>query len=339
MKRNQVHLDRPRALGFSLMEVLVALGIFALGLVAVAAVFPTAIAIQSETVRDLAGQRVAINAQTTIQAMANSYNSTHDTSTTWSNAYTTLAYHHDQDPLNRAGSLEPFTDSATPSTGKTGQAGGVQPMIDQPMFPVAMRRSGPGPYTDPVDTFIRLNAVRSFHYLFSEEVRSYPKTITDTQARDYYWVPFIQPKDLTSTNPTWIVYIMVMQRHGTERPPEARAVRVNNINGTTLTFDSTGPANDYEWLDNDQDDDGLPDFIQPGDWVLADDGSTFRVIVAQKDSITIDATVPPSSINTLYYAVALEGGTNWNSPIPKPEARSPMVRIEQFELVVRPPGG
>ena len=333
------HISR-RAAAFSLMEVLIALGIFAVGLVAVAALFPTAITIQSETVRDLAGQRIAVDAKTTIQALANSYNNTHTNSTPWESAYTTLTYHHDQDPNNRAGTLDVFTKSDVPSTGKTGVAGGVQPMIDQPLPLKSVRRSGVGRYKDPIDTFIRLNAVRSFHYLLSEEIRSYPKTIPNTEERDYYWVPFIQPKDLTSATPTWVVYLMIMQRHGTERIPEARAVRVNNISGKTITFDSSGAANDYEWLDNDEDDDGLPDYIQPGDWVLADDGSIFRVVLAQKDSITIDSVVPPSgNINLLYYAVALEGGTNWNTPIAKPEARSPIVRIEQFELVVRPPGG
>ena len=326
------------------MEVLVALGIFAIGLVAVAALFPTAITVQSETVRDLAGQRIAVDAKDTIRAMANSYDKTHNNNTLWKDAYTVISYHHDLDPLNRGGTLKPFTLSTTPTGtngGKTGFAGRVQPMIDQPMYPKENQRVGPGPYTDAPEASTRLNAVQSFHYLFSEEVRSYPKTVPETENREYYWYPFIQPKDLTSANPTWVVYLMVMQRHGTERIPEARAVRVSNVNGPILTLDKSAAAG-FEALDNDANNNGIADIIQPGDSVLADDGSIFLVktVDTANNTITVDATVPPSArINLLYYAVALEGGTNWNLPVPKPEARSPIVRIDSFELVVRQPGG
>jgi len=333
------------------MEILISLGIFAVGLVAVAAVFPTAIAIQRETVRDLAGQRIAANAQATIKALAVSTLGPAVPTSSQTYNSRTLTYKHDLLAQDRRGTLKDFTINNTgtdkqylfsPNGGRTGAPGRVQPMIDQPNF-------RPQHQTDPdysgremSTTIARVNAVKSFHYLFSEGIRSYPKTIPRTNERDYYWYPFIQAKDLTGNSPTWVVYLMIMRRSGTEAPPEPRAVRVTNVTGNVIEFDSTGPANDPYWLDNDNDNggvgDGLPDVIQPGDFVLADDGSSFRVILAEKDRITVESQIPASTaINFLYYAVALEGGLAYPNFLVKREARSPIIRIEQFELVVNEP--
>lgn len=319
------------------MEVLVALGIFALGLVAVAAVFPTAIAIQSETVRDLAGQRAVINARSTIQAMARSI----ENPPTPNNRV--LSYQHDTNPAQRAGTLRDYTVATNqltnPSSGRTGFPGRVQPMIDQPIN-IAPNLLDQFPYSDVEvsPSVATLNAPNSFHNLFNLDVRSYPKNIADTSKRDYYWYPLIQAKDLTGNNPTWMVFLMVMQRRGTEAVPEVRAARVINVLGNnTIQFASSGPATDPHWWDNDADNDGLPDLIQPGDWVLADDGSIFRVVVAERDRITIDSQVPVGAgLNFLYFAVALDR-TDPAIPIIKRETRSAIVRIEQFEIVVDKP--
>jgi hypothetical protein len=308
------------------MEVLVALGIFAMGLVAVAAVFPTAIAIQRETVRDLAGQRVAVNAKSLVQSMARSIDNLEDLSTV-SGTNLTLTYHHDAQEVNREGTLKPFTVTTLPAGGKTGRAGRAQPMIDQPINNSTWQMANPtGEMVGPL-----LNAARSFHNLFSEEARSYPKTIANSAERDYYWYPIIQPKDLTSPQPAWMMYLMIMQRHGTEAIPEVRAllISIDPANPKKLTFLNAGTYS----LDNDANDNGLPDVIQPGDTVLGDDGSILHVVLAEKGSITVDAVVSPTTTGMIYYAQALEGGTGAE----KTESRSPIVRIEQFELVVNDP--
>ena len=54
--------------GFTLMEILVALGIFLIGMVAVASIFPVAIVTQRQTVDDVLSQQVLRNAQSIIGA-------------------------------------------------------------------------------------------------------------------------------------------------------------------------------------------------------------------------------------------------------------------------------
>jgi len=129
------------------------------------------------------------------------------------------------------------------------------------------------------------------------------------------------------------MYLMVMQRRGTEDVPEVRAADVVNAIDRSITFRNTGPANDPLWLNNDANDNGLPDLIQPGDWVLGDDGSIHRVLLAEgTNRITVESPVPPTGLRMIYYAVAIDRSTGI-----KRESRSPIVRIEQFELVVDQP--
>lgn len=54
--------------GFTMLEVLITMGIFAVGFVAVAAIFPTAILLQKKTVEDVVAQQVARNAQAVLEA-------------------------------------------------------------------------------------------------------------------------------------------------------------------------------------------------------------------------------------------------------------------------------
>ncbi len=321
-----------RAGGFSLMEVLVALGIFAVGLVAVAAVFPTAISVQSETVRDLAGQRAVANARTTIQSLARSKESAP------TNRFLTLTYKHDIVPTLREGTLVPFTENNPPATGRTGSPGGVQPMLDQPLPPIGAQLTLPA--FAEMSASSPLNAAKSFHNLFSQDIRSYPQNVSQSDRRDYYWFPLIQARDLTASNPIWMTYIMVMQRRGTEAVPEVRAARINPgaSGGSVIVLAQSGPIAGEIW-DNDFDDDGLPDLIQPGDWVLDSRGTIHRVLLAERFQITVESAVPVSFRNgdLIYFAVAIEGGGNWQNPVIKRESRSPIVRIEQFEIVAENP--
>jgi prepilin-type N-terminal cleavage/methylation domain-containing protein len=293
--------------GFSLMEVLIALGIFAIGLVAVAAVFPTAIAIQRETVRDLAGQRAVTSARSTIMALARTKDPFE--APPYDKRFQSLSYRHDILAINRAGTLRDFT-TPSPRPNVTGRPGGVQPMIDQ--------------------SFPALVAPRSFGDFFTLETRGYPQNIPRFDRRDYYWFPLIQARDLSGNKPTWFMYLMVMQRLGTEAVPEVRAAVIDRRNTRDRVI-----AFDIRSLNNDLDNDGLPDLIQPGDWVLGDDGSIHRVLVAQgTDRITVESPVPPTGLRMIYYAVAIDPAA---PGVPKREGRSPIVRIEQFEVVVDQP--
>lgn len=60
--------SKPRRIGgFSLIEVLIAMGIFAVGFIAVAAMFPAAIILQRQTVTDVESQLVARNAKAIVR--------------------------------------------------------------------------------------------------------------------------------------------------------------------------------------------------------------------------------------------------------------------------------
>jgi type II secretory pathway pseudopilin PulG len=68
MRNRILHPGRRVKLAFTVLEVLIAMGIFAVGFAAVAAIFPTAILLQKQTVDDVLGQQVARNAQALLEA-------------------------------------------------------------------------------------------------------------------------------------------------------------------------------------------------------------------------------------------------------------------------------
>ena len=53
--------------GFSLMEVMIAMGIFVIGMVAIASIFPVAAVMQRETVRGVIAELVAENAASILE--------------------------------------------------------------------------------------------------------------------------------------------------------------------------------------------------------------------------------------------------------------------------------
>jgi len=312
--------------GFSLLEVLVSLGIFAVGLIAVSAVFPTAITIQRETVRELDGRRVAQNAKATILAIVRS---------------DTTVLGDDNEPWGEVSYLDPATGSlknyfSAALGASAANPNPVMPMIDLPSNPDPMLE------TPPAAAF--LDAPASFHGLFNLDTRSYPKNFHATDSgndvsalrRDYYWYPLIQATDLTTT-PKWFMTLFVMHRSGTQAPPEVRRSLKVIPNGNRIEFnpwlftDNTGTnvSNDN---DNGGSGDGLPDYIQPGDKILADDGRVHTVILADATSITVNSPTVGNP-GTIYFAVAIDGVTG-NI---KTETRSPLVWIEEsISLSVHP---
>lgn len=294
------HADAPRHSGFSLMEVLVALGIFTVGLVAVAAIFPTAITIQRDTVREVDGRRIGKNAKALALAISRTNSALYPDDKRYE-----MSYRHNTNPALRKGSMEPFIAGAVGATASNPTP--VMPMVSQ--FGMAT----------PV----------SFGELFHLDTRSYPKNIADPLTRDYYWYPLIQVSDLASGTPEWNMIIIVMHRNGMDRPPLVRqsSAVVQTGAGTLRNVINFGGS-----LDNDVDNDGIPDFIQAGDQILGNDGQIHRVILADKDTVTVNSP-NLGSLSSFYYAVAMDRSTG----NVKSEVRSPIVWIEDgISLSINP---
>lgn len=309
-----------RNAAFSLMEVLVAMGVFTVGLVAVAAIFPTAITIQRETVREVDGRRIGKNARATILAAARSDVNPSDTIRNDEPEFE-MSYTHDPIPASRSGSLVKFVEDAV--TASAFNPTPVLPMIDLPESLPDGRLIPPSVQSpSPVNRALTLNAPMSFHGLLNLDVRSYPKNIELPDRRDYYWYPLLQVSNLTDpSGPSFSATLIVMHRSGTNAPPEVRESNpITDVNGSVITFGS----NLLGTTSNDADGDGLPDLIQPGDIVLGNDGRVHRVILADANTITVnsDSIGNPTRI---FFGVSIERSTG----IIKRESASPVVWIEE----------
>jgi hypothetical protein len=298
------------------MEVLVALGIFAVGLVAVAAIFPTAITIQRDTVREADGRRIAKNAKAVLLA------------TVRTNSVSPVPTPGEEMSLDASalptptGTLEPFLTKAIGVSAYNNTP--VMPMIDLPL---------PAPPRDPLMFYgersgaaLTVDAPASFHWLLNPDTRSYPQNIDAINQRDYYWYPLLKVADATTT-PVLSVFIVVMHRDGTDLPPEIRQsfdLNTTKTTGNEIWFNTAnGLFNDGSGnVNNDPDGDGLPDFIQPGDIILGNDGRKHRVILARADSLVVDSpnVGNPTSI---FFGVAIDSAN-----FVKREARSPVIWIE-----------
>ncbi|MEM9415015.1 MAG: prepilin-type N-terminal cleavage/methylation domain-containing protein [Planctomycetota bacterium] len=67
------HTAPRKTKGFTLAEVLISLGIFAVGMIAVASLFPVAAILQKETADDILGKQAATNARATLEAVGLTY--------------------------------------------------------------------------------------------------------------------------------------------------------------------------------------------------------------------------------------------------------------------------
>ena len=310
-----------RGAAFSLMEVLVAMGVFTVGLVAVAAIFPTAITIQRETVREVDGRRIGKNARAMILAAART-NVDPSATTRVDKPQFEMSYTHNVNPALRTGSLEMFVSSATLASATNPTP--VLPMIDLRELSLLADIGTQRPAGTPGLT---LDAPMSFHGLMNLDTRSYPKNIPQPDRRDYYWYPLLQVSSIL--DPKFSAFLVVMHRSGTNLPPEVRRsfpIVPITPGGSTIFFNTaSGLFNDGTGnVSNDPDGDGLPDFIQPGDIVLGDDGRVHRVILADATSITLNSA-NVGNPNSIYFGVSMDRATG----LPKRESASPVVWIEE----------
>lgn len=301
--------------GFTLMEVLITMGIFLIGIVAIAAVFPTGVSVQREAVDDLRSQAVFDEASAKLLAIAQE-----DIGGT-----PTLRYVHGPNPRTIAtnGSLAPYTQLATAPQG----GDRVYSLIDV--------GAGTGAITSP-NNFNPTVATS----VFPLSMRSYPSHFPVNQ-RDYYWYPFIKASEeaVGAFDPAdtvlWRTYTMILKRTPTNPPPQVRQIAVipDPVVSQRIKFDAAFPnAAPAATGQNDADGDGLPDLIRPGDWVLGDNDLIYRVILADNDGITVDAAVvdPKNQLSLIYYGVDVDNAGNVTA-----KSRSPIVRIDEILIPIQ----
>ncbi|MCC6682703.1 MAG: prepilin-type N-terminal cleavage/methylation domain-containing protein [Phycisphaeraceae bacterium] len=333
---------RHRRPGFTLIEVLIAMGIFLIGVICVAALFPASVALQRQTVESVLGQQVARRAMEqmrTIAAAGVEYSPS---------VKDPLTYHHDTgNPPNPTGTLADYVTHTDDSISRMPNRNSrVMPLIRYPWGGVVGFGNAQDGYAPeaPVTDYPNNNN-RGFGYgIFGLDTCSYPST-NQYRYRDYYWFPFIQISGLDSGGSvSWQGFVIVMHRHPQMLVPQVRYT--NAIEDTNKPNGSIGARIDWraDNFDNDQDNDGTPDLIRPGDLILTDTGITCRVILSDKDGCTVDVPVLQANNLTLariFFVVDVKDGPDADT---EPdyvvrEGPSPVAWIEgPFSLPVQDPG-
>ncbi|MEM6553491.1 MAG: hypothetical protein AAF750_15350 [Planctomycetota bacterium] len=285
--------------GFTTLEILVALGIFAFGFLAVAAIFPVGLLMQKQTTNSIIAGHVADNGLAVMQARfleqvdmdASGTGADGYYANTWNNGTTTGTY---------PPSTTPFT--VTPFENR----------VKALQWNVAART---GPPVIAAGTLIdRFGAGESL------ADRSHPSTDLTVSEREFFWVPLVKDPDGTPTagSGEWLFYICVMQREpgvdyhtaknvggafyadntdsntaaATDTFPTLRYVEPTNINGAIVTFPF---------------DLGLI----VGDILLDSEGIQYTVLVADGNTLTLSSPVS-SEPEWFWYAPP---GTGSGSPL------------------------
>ncbi|WP_432800266.1 type IV pilus modification PilV family protein [Poriferisphaera sp. WC338] len=354
-----------RTHGFSLMEVMISMGIFAVGLVSVAAIFPTAITIQRDTVENVTSQHIVQNAEQMMRSLARSKSSTSSV----------FSYDHAA-PVGSRGTLEGYVNSGAGTADTQAQLMVVLPApcnvtwedlpasstsstltsleAEQVGFNLAtgadaMPASEARTVSGSVNPYQRVLRTTRRIYPSTEPVwnisgswtRDYNHAL---QQADYIWFPFVRGVGLSGGSPTWHTYIMVAKNTALDDTsmPTVMEVAVSNIPpagaagagiGAIYFTNPTTPL-----TDNDFDTDGLPDLILPGDDVLDDNGRVHRVVTATRNYITVESQVVGKPTK-LYFVGRVNPDHASLSDEEKlfREQRSPVIRIEQMILPVVSP--
>ncbi len=298
-----------------MIEVLIAMGIFLIGVVAIAAIFPAGITVQREAVEEMVGRQVATQARHTMVAMAQS-------GVLW------------YDPTTDDGTLEHFVNVDN-------EAQRVEPIFGMPDRPAPDIAAGVS-FRNSVQAQFP-NGVRSYpSYDNTGFVNAQGQLIANQPAdrfnrRDYYWYPFLFPVPQVPGLPSatvegWRAYTVILRRRGLNEVPRVNEVDARAETTSTgiirIEFTDTG-------FDNDPDNDGLMDFIHPGDWVLGDNGLVARALTADEDGIDVSGVtetgISGRPLRRLYFAVNVDP----DNPSQRiPSDRSPIVWIDEFTLNV-----
>jgi type II secretory pathway pseudopilin PulG len=297
MKIQPPPISRARAGGFTLIEVLISMGVFLIGIIAVAAIFPSGILVQRRTSESLMSQAVVRNARAKIFALVQS---DPGGNTKW------ISYKHQTLSDNsKYGSLTAYA---------TGEGKIVHSLLDI--------GTGTGAITSPNNN--------DFADIFTATMRSYPSNVPVAVNRDYFWYPFIiTNNDLTQLGTVvWRAMVMVVRKDLSRQfIPEIREIDVTEDLSSTSRIRFTGAFPNSSDTDNDANNDSLPDWIEPGNWVLDDNGRIHRVVLADADGITVDSAVVGLPTKLFYAVNVIQDPNNPSNTIPDFRGRSPIMRI------------
>lgn len=218
--------------GFSLLEVLIAMAIFALGFVAVAAIFPAGVMLQKQTYRDVTGERAGRNFNSIAAATPLSYDAENwddeDAAEKGELDSALYFYHMDPEEIGDFGSdaLRNVDRGVEQSPGRSGEQGRFCLMP----FPSGSEYDGPG--QEGQDDWRNLDSLDDIWPLAS---RGYGLGVFDTAEEqwdnklpargqgwenpqltdaDFLWLPMIRNRSGVPESPNWRMYVFVLEHNG-----------------------------------------------------------------------------------------------------------------------------
>jgi len=296
--------SKPRRIGgFSLIEVLIAMGIFAVGFIAVAAMFPAAIILQRQTVTDVESQLVARNAKAIVRAKLLTFR-----------------------PNGQGADLGE----------RTGEFGSTNIGWLSPLWDLAKR----GTRGNTLDTRWSLSDRSYPSFIDDADDRRYywvpllrngglaPAKADGTPAQvakgsgDFTVVVFVLKREqgvdyniqnlgAYGTNP---VIANPPDDHNNENVPKVIGIDVG-VSGARFLFD------------NDFNNDTIPDLVLPGHSIADNHGVTYFVSDASTTGCTIVGGIPLTDPN-------LGSPKMWFAPPPRPGEASPATRVLLLSGVV-----
>ncbi|MEM1353471.1 MAG: prepilin-type N-terminal cleavage/methylation domain-containing protein [Planctomycetota bacterium] len=266
-----MHRIDHRSMGFTLVEVLISFGIFAIGAIAVASLFPVAALLQKETVDDVLGKHAAESAKAIVLAKGLTYQQP------------------GADRTSDPGDLDSYHALATSTESR------AVPLLAN--FPALESRFTIWDRSYPTFTRTRSDTAANFE--------------ADLTDRDLFWVPFIQDTQGDPNNPVWVMHIFILKGDSraewdkTADPtawanpldpifvPGVTGVGVTGIGGNDNIFQLSGGHS-----------------IQVGDRVLDTNGISYRVTAVSGNNVTIDGAIltSPAAPTAVYFAPPGVGG-------------------------------
>lgn len=256
-----------RAAGFTLVEVLIAMGIFAVGFIAVAAMFPAAIHLQKQTMVDVESQLVAINAAAIVRTRKLTFNVS-------GAAGADLRDNSGNGTLQRLEDVKAVLANRF-RIGDRSYPTAIPDFDDRRYFWVPMIRNVA---LDPDDSSKLAEGTGGFIIVVFVLKRTQGVNYT-FNATDYDFTAPVIGNPTIDYSPTY-----------------------NHIVPKVVGFNATVNAGKNGFtFDNDRDDDGTIDCVRPGDFAADANGTVYFVTGASTTGITIygqaiDAKWPPQKL-------------------------------------------